>query len=144
MSHGTPTLALLATLMSAATVEAATLNLQINSIRNDRGSVLVSLYDRADGFPDDPEAALHVRKVKARAGEMTIVFRDLAPGTYAVAFIHDENDNGKLDTNLIGIPKEGFGFSNDPRLRFGPPPFSASAFELRVPGGTANVKMKYF
>lgn len=144
MSQTTPAKAFLATMITAGAVEAATLNLQINSIRNDQGSVLVSVYDRADGFPDDPEAALHVRKVKARAGNMTIVFKDLAPGTYAVAFIHDENDNGKLDTNIVGIPKEGFGFSNDPRIRFGAPSFSSSAFELRPPGATASAKMKYF
>lgn len=55
-------------------------------------------------------------------------FAQIAPGTYALAVIHDENLNGKLDANWLGIPSEGYGFSNDARAALGPPSFSAASF----------------
>jgi len=62
------------------------------------------------------------RKTRARCD-----FEDIPPGTYALAVIHDENMNGKLDTQWLGIPTEGYGFSNDVRARFGAPSFTAAS-----------------
>jgi uncharacterized protein (DUF2141 family) len=64
-----------------------------------------------------------IRKSQARCD-----FLDIPPGTYAMAVIHDENMNGKLDTNWIGIPTEGYGFSNDAKAMLGAPSFSAASF----------------
>ncbi len=64
-----------------------------------------------------------------------------AAGTYAVSLIHDENGNGKLDTAL-GMPREGFGFSRNPAISFGPPKFKSASFAVN--GASAQtVKMKY-
>ena len=68
---------------------------------------------------------------------------DLAPGKYAISIIHDENNNDKLDTNFIGIPKEGFGFSNNPRIMFGPPSFEKASFEINQ-AHVILIEMKYF
>ena len=69
-------------------------------------------------------------------------FSDLAQGNYAVALIHDENANGKLDTALM-IPREGFGFSNNPAIGFGPPKFAAARFAVGSGETTQSIKMKY-
>lgn len=69
-----------------------------------------------------------------------VVFEGVVPGRYALSFIHDENDNKKLDTNLIAIPREGFGYSRDAMGRFGPPKFDDAV--LGVPAGPVTVVMR--
>ena len=67
---------------------------------------------------------MKVRNTQARCD-----FEDILPGTYSLTVIHDENMNGKLDTNLLGIPTEGYGFSNDVKALLGAPSFSAASFQ---------------
>ena len=69
--------------------------------------------------------------------------RDLPPGQYAVNAFHDENGNGELDTNLFGIPTEGYGFANDPRTTFGPPDFEDAAVNVRDASELAVMTMRY-
>lgn len=145
MSQIIPTTALFFALLSFSTSSfAATLNFQITGLRNGNGNVLVSVFDRADGFPDAPEKALKIRKVKAHQSGLSFSFVDLAEGSYAVSFVHDENGNDKLDTNGLGIPKEGFGFSRDPKINFGAPSFDEARIEVKNPKTNATAKMKYF
>jgi len=66
--------------------------------------------------------------IKIRDAEARCDFLDIKPGTYALAVTHDENMNGKIDTNWLGVPKEGYGFSNDAKAMLGPPSFSAASF----------------
>jgi uncharacterized protein (DUF2141 family) len=72
-----------------------------------------------------------------------IVIENLEPGKYSFRYFHDENMNEKLDTNWLGIPKEGFGFSNDPKITFGPPSFEKTLFELEG-SEVMTSKPKYF
>lgn len=76
------------------------------------------------------------------ANQRVIHFDGLSPGTYAAALIHDENSNAKLDT-LLGIPREGFGFSRNPALRFGPPRFSSAQFAVGDVAVRQQVQMRY-
>jgi len=76
------------------------------------------------------------------AGEARRFAIELPPGAYALSLIHDENGNGRLDTRL-GIPREGFGFSNNPHIWFGPPSFSAARFMIPAGGTALNVTVKY-
>ena len=71
--------------------------------------------------------------------EAVCEFSGIALGTYAVSVFHDENSNGKLDTNFMGIPREGVGASNDAKGHLGPPKFDAAAF--RFPGGRLEMKI---
>jgi len=72
-----------------------------------------------------------------------VVKLPLAPGDYAISLVHDENGNGKLDKNLFGIPTEGVGFSQNPKLSFGPPTYAATRFD--VAGDTSEtIRLKYF
>jgi uncharacterized protein (DUF2141 family) len=73
-------------------------------------------------------------------GSAVCEFQGIAPGRYAVSVFHDENSNGKMDTNFIGIPKEGVGASNDAKGRFGPPKFEAAAFQYS--GGRLELKVR--
>ena len=66
--------------------------------------------------------------IKVRHTQARCDFADIPPGTYALAVIHDENSNGKLDTNWLGIPTEGYGFSNDAKALLGAPSFAAASF----------------
>lgn len=119
----------------------ASLVVSVTGLRNQKGNVLVCLTGNAKAFPDcSKDPAAHKRTVRAAAAG-SISFAGIAPGTYALSLIHDENGNGKLDTSLA-IPREGFGFSRNPRIAFGPPKFASAAFTL---SGNAEqtVKMKY-
>ena len=128
---------------SVAAVAAAdsSLDVSVSGLRNKKGNVLVCLTAKAKAFPDcskDPNALK--RTVKATAAG-SISFGEVAAGTYALSLIHDENANGKLDTSMA-IPSEGFGFSRNPKIMFGPPSFKAAAFVL-AGAGKQTVKMKY-
>ena len=114
-----------ATLGFHAPVLAGELAIEVTGIRSDDGRVLLALHqERADvSFPDDQGAVAGVW-VNALAGTFSLVFPDLADGRYAVSVMHDENGDGALDTNLLGVPTEGYGFSNDATGIMGPPEFS--------------------
>lgn len=126
----------------AATASAdSSLDVSVSGLRSKKGNVLVCLTGNSKAFPDcskDPKAVK--RTVKATAAG-SISFGEVAAGTYALSLIHDENANGKLDT-AMAIPKEGFGFSRNPKITFGPPKFKSAAFALNG-AGAQNVKMKY-
>ena len=124
------------------TVAPGSLDAGIHGFRSEKGQVIACLTTKPQNFPnyqDDPNTH-HITIPTRLAG--TLVFDDLPSGTYALALIHDENGNGKLDT-MMGIPKEGFGFSKNPAIRFGPPSFKSAG--VVIVGGRADesVKIKY-
>ncbi len=103
---------------------------------------MACLTTHPDKFPncqDDPQARRLT--VPTRQAAM-LKFEGLPSGTYALALIHDENGNGKLDT-MMGIPKEGFGFSNNPAIRFGPPSFASAGVAVTSGQVDRTVKVKY-
>lgn len=129
------------TSIAAATPSA--LDLSITGLRNAKGNVLICLTANANAFPDcSKDAAAHKMIVPA-AKAANVHFGDLAPGTYAVSLIHDENGNGKLDTAMM-MPREGFGFSRNPAIRFGPPKFAAAQFSIGAGETVQAIKVKYF
>lgn len=105
------------------------IHVRILDIRSSAGTVACALFESPDGFPVDYlRTATNVMVIRVRKGQARCDFEDIPPGTYAMAVIHDENVNGKLDTNWLGIPTEGYGFSNDAKGVLGPPSFSAASF----------------
>ncbi|MFN0035898.1 MAG: DUF2141 domain-containing protein [Saprospiraceae bacterium] len=118
------------------------LNIEFSNIRHAKGSLYVAVYDRADAF-------LKVEKVRAQkivpviqTGSLKISLGNLPPGWYAVSSFHDVNGNGKLDTNLLGIPNEPYAFSNNARPRFRAPKWAEAVFELKEPGGAIAVRLE--
>jgi uncharacterized protein (DUF2141 family) len=114
-------------------VHAADLDLLIENVQTTEGRILVSLYRSAESFL---QTAAYTRIVSADkrdgAGKVLVRFSEVTPGTYAAAVIHDRDGDGKLSTNLLGIPKEPYGFSSGARGRFGPPSFQDAAFSWPV------------
>ena len=126
----------------APTPGQSVIHVEISGLRSDKGQMLCALYSsaQADAFPKNADKA--VARLTAKIAERQAVcdFSGVAPGTYAVSVVHDENSNGKLDTNFIGMPREGVGASNDAKGHMGPPRFSAASF--RYEGGRLDLKIR--
>jgi uncharacterized protein (DUF2141 family) len=75
--------------------------------------------------------------------QATAVWENLPPGDYGVAAIHDENSNAKLDRNFFGIPKEGFGFANNPHVGLGPPAFRLAVMHVHCPVTETTIHLQY-
>ena len=116
----------------------AAIDIRVTNVRSADGYVLLLLFNTADGFPNVSTKAINSARIRATKGRVTHEIRGLAPGRYAVTVIHDENNNKKLDTNLFGIPKEGWGTSRNPRPRTRAPRWSESSFALKT-GSTRDV-----
>jgi uncharacterized protein (DUF2141 family) len=125
---------------------AADLTVTVDNLRSNQGQVILCVFsaessDRAS-FPDCAKGR-PVRQGKATigGGKVVMTYTGLKDGVYAVAAIHDENGNGELDTNFLGIPTEGIGISANPRI-FGKPGFDQAQFEIK--GKTAiTLNAKY-
>lgn len=103
------------------------LEVTVKNIKTTKGTIRVGLFDKEEQFLKN---AIKGQVVKATGETLKVVFENVAEGTYAVSVIHDENENGELDSGFMGIPKEGFGFSNDAMGTFGPPKFKESSIVL--------------
>lgn len=108
---------------------------EVASLRSDRGSVRVALYPEGAWIEQGRELATCHTDV--HYGHATCVLTDVRPGTYALAVLHDEDDDGGLDRDFLGLPQEGFGFSNDAAPGFGPPSFRDASF--RFDGGERDL-----
>lgn len=131
--------------VAAGTIGAAPpgqIDLTVDGLRSTKGNVLVCVTEARQTFPKcdrDPRARRFVLP-SAQARQLQV--RGLPSGQYAVALIHDENANNRLDTALA-MPREGFGFSRNPAVTFGPPPFAKA--EFHVAGEVAQtIRVKYF
>jgi uncharacterized protein (DUF2141 family) len=91
--------------------------------------IACALFESPDGFPVEYlRFATNITAIKVRDKQARCDFQDIAPGRYALVIAHDENMNGKLDTNWLGVPTEGYGFSNDVKVWLSAPSFSAASF----------------
>ncbi len=118
------------------------IELTITQIRNDKGWIIVSLFDRPQGFPADSAVAIRYFIVEAQQPSLSINIDNLPVGQYAIAVIHDENQNMKLDTNFMGAPIEGFASSGSNR-RFSAPKFDSSKFKVISEVIELEIKMNY-
>ena len=100
-----------------------TLTIDISNLKNNSGVVIVDLRDGNNNFIEGFSQEIKNNK-------SLIKIDNLKAGNYSFKYFHDENKNNKLDTYLIGAPKEGYGFSNNAKSRFGPPSFDSTVFEL--------------
>ena len=108
----------------------ATLTVTVSNVRSSEGQVRVAVYTSDNWLGDEPTA----RVWTAAAGTPVTATFTLPAGRYAVAVLHDENDNGKMDYRLLRLPKEPYGFSNGARPKLGPPTFEDAAFALAPTG----------
>lgn len=116
------------------------LTVEVSGVTPNRGQVYVALYDRADTFPISGRQRER-QVLPPEAGHLSVHFRDLPPGQYAVAAFQDSNGNGVLDKNFLGIPEEPYGFSNGARASAGPPRFAQAAVTL-PPNRSTTIVLK--
>ncbi|MEM7437378.1 MAG: DUF2141 domain-containing protein [Myxococcota bacterium] len=142
------TLALCAALSTTAVANAqegegeGELKVQVQNIQSDKGQIGCSLWKGEEGFPSDSEDALQSLFIKPKGKKATCVFKNVKPGTYAVSVMHDIDNDGELDSNLVGRPKEPWAVSNNaPAERFGPPKFDAAKFSYSGASSTIQVKL---
>ncbi|MCX6230628.1 MAG: DUF2141 domain-containing protein [Bacteroidetes bacterium] len=119
------------------------ITVNVSGFKSDKGKCLLYLYNNKKGFPTDADKAIHTSIGKILNGKSCIILNNIADGDYAISVIHDENDNGKLDKNFIGMPKEGVGVSNNAKGSFGPPSFKDSKFQLNKELLISNITIKY-
>ena len=111
----------------------------IKNVKDAPGNVAVALFNNEKDFM---KYRFDSKIIEAHGGEVQVVFENVPPGSYAISVLHDENGNNEMDSNIIGMPKEGFGFSNDAMGTFGPPSFEKASFTCPV-SQALTVTMKY-
>ena len=116
--------------------QSSKITVNVSDIENS-GTIYFMLYKSEDGFPSETEKAYKSGTVKKYGTTTSFTFYNIPYGEYAVAFYQDENGNGKMDSNFLGIPKESVGASN--MKGFGKPSFKKSRFELGEKGKTLNL-----
>ncbi len=112
-----------------AQTECPSVNVKIQNISNNTGVIACAIFESKEGFPG--KFLIFGSKVmitQIRGEDASFKFSDIRPGKYAIVVIHDENFNGELDTNMFGIPKEGYGFSSDAEVTLSAPSFSDAEF----------------
>jgi uncharacterized protein (DUF2141 family) len=116
---------------------AAELAVSVTGVRSEKGNVMAQLLkaDAAQGKAVQASATMQA----AKKGSIELLFGNLEPGDYAVMLFHDENGNGKMDSNIVGIPTEGYGFSNEAKGSFGPPKFSAMKVTIGATGRVTTI-----
>ncbi len=115
--------------LAAQPVLAANLEVEVQGIEAQEGELRIALYDSKEAWQGKAKRlAGHIGKPDGSPA-LRFTFADLPPGEYAVRVMHDENGNGKMDSNLFGIPKEGYGASNNPKVMRAPH-FEEAAFAL--------------
>lgn len=108
------------------------LSVVFKGLKNTKGKILVSLFDSEKGFPTNGKAALKSSSVVLQEGVLPRTeFLGLPPGSYAISAVHDENNNQKVDTNWIGIPREGVAASRDAKGSMGPPKYRDAVLEIK-------------
>jgi uncharacterized protein (DUF2141 family) len=121
-----------------------TLTIRVVGARNTKGTIRVALFRSGEGFPGDASKAIRLDHgpIDAQTLSSHIVLGDLPAGVYAVSVFHDENMNGKLDKNLMGIPKEGYGASNNPERKMRAPTFEEAKFSLKA-NQSLEIRLNY-
>jgi uncharacterized protein (DUF2141 family) len=141
-SLGAVILAIAFPVLPSLSQSTSTVLLEVSSFKNTRGTLNCRLFTKASDFPDG-EGILTVRTPIAGANT-TCTFPNVEPGTYAVAVVHDENSNGKLDKNFVGVPSEGYGVSNNKTYALSAPKWDESVFTIAPSESkTLQVKLRY-
>ena len=142
-------------ILFALPVNASELRITVEGIRSPHGTILIGLYDslesftRAielsdkDGFLNDPDRFAAVALRANAAMKSAVVLTNLDPGQYAIILFHDENGNGKLDKNALGVPTEPYGFSNNVRGFLGPPAFEEAVMQVNASDKAVRIVLIY-
>jgi len=131
--------------LEAQATAGTSLTIHVTGARNAKGKIRAALFQDSKGFPNDPSRAVQTQAadIDPHILSAQVAFTDLHDGVYAVSVFHDENENQKLDKDFVGIPKEGYGASNNPKKKMGPPSFEEARFRLSTSQQSMEVKLIY-
>jgi uncharacterized protein (DUF2141 family) len=124
--------------------QGTSLSITITHIETEKGVVRVALYDHPDQFPYDPARNFVLPKNNMKNGMLNLVIPDLREGVYAISLLDDVNGNDEMDYNILHIPKEGYGFSNDVRPGLKPPPYEKCTFTVGKGETRMVIRIQYF
>ena len=115
-------------LFSVNLLNAQQLVLKIENLSSLDGQLIITLFNNSKDFLKNP---VYEKYIDIDEAHMTIALNDVPSGDYGLCVVHDENGNGDIDTNVLKIPKESYGFSLNPKSRFGPPKFDQTKFSFK-------------
>lgn len=120
-------------------LDSGTLYVQINNIKHETGAIYMAVYDNKEAYMKKRfhEAIFDVPGLGELQTQLNLPY-----GKFAITIFHDVNDSEDLDTNFMKIPKEPYGFSNNPKSSFGPPGFDAAAFQFEKDGQRIEITLK--
>lgn len=127
-----------------ATITHSSLTVMVDGLKNQKGQICFSLFASSQGFPSSGDRALQANCVRVKSTPIEITFDNLQAGSYAVAVIHDANSDRTLNRNFLGIPTEGFGFSQNPIIQTGPPKFMDSVVIVTGKNTNIQIQLQYF
>lgn len=141
----------IASVLLAAPAQGADLRVVIEGVGAAGGTLVAGLYDNPENYDlavrktaqilvNDPKRLAGV-SLRAVAGAQTVVFADLSPGLYAVIVVHDENDDGRFNKAILGVPLEPYGISNNPRTLVSPPNFAQAAVRIGEDNETIRISL---
>ncbi len=138
----------LISLLTYSNTNTGKITIYIENLENFNGSIVVLFYNQDDGYPTKLDKAFlqfsfKISNLTKYQDSYIIEIPDIAYGEYAISLFHDANSNNKIDTNWIGIPKEGLGGSNNPKSRFGPPKYKDAKFIHNQENTVLNIKINY-
>jgi uncharacterized protein (DUF2141 family) len=135
----------LALLGLSSCAAAATLTVAVSGVRDTSGQVAIAVFAGPEDFPKDDTKAIRriVVPIDGATNSARAVVPDLPAGTYAIAAFHDNNNSGKLETNLFGMPTKGYGFSNNPKPKLRAARYDEARFELPDGGATVEIQLTY-
>jgi len=116
----------------------ATIILKLTGLRSAKGQVKIAVFNSAETWLG--EQTIYSSTINVDGQSVKWRIHDVPYGDYGVAVFHDENSNGKMDKNVLGIPLEPYGFSNNVRVTFGPPKWEKAKFTVK--GSTAEVSIE--
>ncbi len=120
------------------------IHVKILNIKNSNGSIACALFESSEGFPTEfLRSATHIMMIKIKDTQARCSFLELPRGRYALAVIHDENSNGKLETNWLGIPTEGYGFSSGATATMSAPSFEDASFSYQGQRLGLSISLNY-
>ena len=127
---------------AAAEPAQGTITVTLTGFESNQGMAMLALYDSPKAFPTKPEQARQRLRLRIENKRVVATFPGVPHGTYAVSAFHDENGNGELDSNFLGIPKEPLGCSNNAKGRMGPPKWDDAKFPLSGPTATQTIAIR--
>jgi uncharacterized protein (DUF2141 family) len=129
--------------MANGTTQSSNITVTVTNMRSTEGVVRACITTDPNEFPKCDDKATSMNMVTPADQNVKFTFKNVPTGRYAIALLHDENNNGKADRALFMMPTEGFGFSRDAKVRMGPPKFEAAAFDVAGKPITQTIKMRY-